>query len=78
MELWSIACNLLWLHNSMIEFGFEHKSSISMHCNNQSAIYITKNLMFHDCTQHIEVDCHLVKDYFVRKVICTPFTSSSK
>lgn len=35
-----------------------------------STIYITKNLVLHDRTKYIEVDCNIVRDYLV-KVICT-------
>lgn len=60
------------------EFNFEHKSSISIHCDNQSTRYIAKDYVFPNCTKHIVIDYYLVRDYLVKKVIYTSFTSSSK
>lgn len=47
-----------------------------MQCDNQLDIYIAKNRVFHDCTKHIEVNCHLVRDNTLKKWICTLFTHS--
>jgi len=40
-----------------------------MHCNNQSAIYIVLNLIFHERTKHIEVDYYFVRDTWIKKVV---------
>ena len=72
------ACEIMWLENIILELGFRQSGLISIHNDNQYAIYIAQNPVFHERTKHIEVDCHLIGDVWTKRVISLPFTSSSK
>ena len=46
---------------------------IKMHCDNQSVISIASNMMLHERTKHIKVDCHFIHDLVIKKHIVTPY-----
>ena len=69
-------CELIWLKALHEDFGITCTDPIPMHCDNQAAIHIVSNPVFHERTKHIEVDCHFVRNVVTSKKICTPFTPS--
>ncbi|KAF5781986.1 putative RNA-directed DNA polymerase [Helianthus annuus] len=56
------ACKeLLWLKRLMQELGFMQQRYVVL-CDNQSAIHLAKNSMFHKRTKHIDVKYHWIRD----------------
>jgi len=51
---------LAWLSRLFHELGVPNITPIPVKCDNQAAIYIAKNPVFHERTKHIELDCHFV------------------
>lgn len=56
------AAEVTWLVRLLSELGIPHKDPVTLHCDNQSALQIAKNPVFHERTKHIEVDCHFTRD----------------
>lgn len=69
-------CELTWLKAFLQEIGMSVLDSIPLYCDNQAAIYITNNSVFHERTKHIEVDCYSIHSKVESKEIITLFVSS--
>ena len=67
---------VVWLKALIEELGFIVPTPISLHCDNQSAIHIALNPVFHERTKHIEVNCHFVRQKVEEKLITPRFTKS--
>ncbi|GJX71149.1 cysteine-rich receptor-like protein kinase 8 [Tanacetum coccineum] len=57
-----ICCEVTWLVSLFKDLGIKDLEFVDFHCDNQAALYIAANLVFHARTKHIEVDCHFVRD----------------
>ncbi|QHO24819.1 Copia protein [Arachis hypogaea] len=55
-------CEASWLSFLMDFIGLPLQKSITLFCDNQSAIHIANNPIFHERTKHIEVDCHIIRE----------------
>ena len=58
----SAAAEVIWLVRLLHEIGVTNLTLVTIHCDNQSALHIAKNPIFHERTKHIEVDCHFTRD----------------
>lgn len=56
------ASETIWLVRLLTELGMSHLQPVALYCDNQSAIHIGKNPVFHERTKHIEIDCHFTRD----------------
>jgi len=53
---------LMWLKTLLASLGVSHTSAMRLFCDNQAALHIAKNPVFHERTKHIELDCHFVRE----------------
>ncbi|KAL0302434.1 UNVERIFIED_CONTAM: hypothetical protein Scaly_3032500 [Sesamum calycinum] len=57
---------LKWLSYILSDFGISVSLPIQVYCDNQVAMHIMANPVFHDRTKHIELDCHVLADIFTK------------
>ncbi|XP_057770746.1 secreted RxLR effector protein 161-like [Salvia miltiorrhiza] len=55
---------MLWLSRLCSDFQVTLPLPLPLYCDNQAAIHITKNQVFHERTKHLDIDCHLVRDQY--------------
>ncbi|XP_059651187.1 retrovirus-related Pol polyprotein from transposon RE2 isoform X3 [Cornus florida] len=67
---------LTWIQHFLEELGLIVKTPIPLLCDNQAAIHIASNPVFHERTKHIKVDCHFTREKILSGNISTPFVKS--
>ena len=68
---------LLWLRRLLKDLGVSTSSATPIYCDNQNAIHITHNDVFHERTKHIKIDCHFIRYHLVHGALKL-FSVSSK
>jgi hypothetical protein len=49
-----------------------------VHCDNQSCIKLTENLVFHDRSKHIDMKYHYIRDLVQRKTVKLQYIATSE
>nr|GEW10480.1 putative ribonuclease H-like domain-containing protein [Tanacetum cinerariifolium] len=59
---------VLWIQNQLLDYGYNFMNT-KIYIDNNSAICIVKNLVYHSKTKHIEIRHHFIRDCFEKKLI---------
>ncbi|KAA0056212.1 gag-pol polyprotein [Cucumis melo var. makuwa] len=59
---------LIWMKNMLHEYSFD-QDTMTLYCDNMSAIEISKNLVQHSRTKHIDIRHHFIRELVEDKVI---------
>ena len=59
-----------------MEVGIETSVLAKLWCDNQTALHIASNPVFHERTKHIEIDCHFVCEKIQLDLISTGYVKT--
>ena len=67
---------LHWLQWLLKDLDVSTSSATPLYCDNQSAIHIAHNDIFHERTKHIEIDCYFICYHLVHGALKLILVSS--
>lgn len=70
-------CEVTWLLAVFEDFGIDCLTLVKLYCDNQSVLYIASNSVFHEHTNNIKIDCHLVRKKLNLGIITTSHIASA-
>ena len=70
-------CELIWLKHLLRELRFGKDEQMKLIYDNQAALHIASNLVFHERTKHIEIDYHFIREKIASGCVATSFVNSN-
>ncbi|KAL0444634.1 UNVERIFIED_CONTAM: Retrovirus-related Pol polyprotein from transposon RE1 [Sesamum latifolium] len=68
-------CELQWISFLLKDFEISVSTPIPFWCDNQAALHITANPVFHEHTKHLDIDCYVVRFKYKEGFILPSFLS---
>ena len=70
-------CDLKWLKGLLRFLGVGHFRPLNLYYDSQAMLHIAANPVYHECTKHIEVNCHFIHDEINSRNIVTKYVHNS-
>jgi len=65
----TFTCEIQWLVYLLQDLKVPFEQSSLLYCDNDSTRYIAANPVFHECTKHTEIVCHIVGEKLKKGLI---------
>ena len=73
----SATCEAFWLRRILKDIGEKQTKPTKLHCDNQSAIKLAHNPIYHARTKHIELQHHFIRENIESKEIKLIYCNTS-
>jgi hypothetical protein len=67
----------IWIRRLLQSLNISHSGPLPILCDNQAAIAIAKNTVFHDRTKHFRVHLHWIREKLAEREISTHYISTN-
>jgi hypothetical protein len=69
ISAWEATCEIVWLRRILQDLGISQAEATSLFIDNQSAIKLAKNPVFHSKTKHVDTKYHHIRSLIAKDVI---------
>ena len=73
----SCCSQFLWMKKLLSDYGISQDTMV-VYCDNSSAIDISKNLVQHSKTKHIDIRYHFIRDLVERKILALKYIPTER
>ena len=70
-------CDVLCLLQLLKDLRLKKLTPVTLKCDNQAALQIAANPVFHEWIRYMEVDCHFVRDQMKTRIIKTSYVTTA-
>ncbi|KAJ9678523.1 hypothetical protein PVL29_020646 [Vitis rotundifolia] len=71
-------CEIIWIHQLLCEVRMKCTMSAKLWCDNQAALHIAANPVYHERTKHIEVNYHFIREKIKENLVSTGYVKTGK
>ena len=74
----SASCEAVWIRKLLYELFDLQLDATCIYCDNQSCVNLSKNLIFHDKSKHIEIKYHYIMDMVQRGAVKLQYVATEE
>jgi hypothetical protein len=71
-------CEILWINHLLLEISLDPSLPVKLWCDNQAALHIASNPVYHERTKHIRVDYHFIREKIQENIISAGYVKTGE
>lgn len=70
-------CELQWVIYILQDLRVDYSLPIDLKCDKKTAMHIAANLVFHERTKHLDIDCHVIRTKIKEGMVAPTYVTSA-